>query len=117
MGHGVLSIATEKGHIQVVLKNSQPSDGERPAQMERSWAQMERGWAQMERDCTQMERSWNKQREAVHKWRGAGTNRERLAQMDVKCIEQVDHTETKMDSLGEGGWKLLQMVLRGIEGR
>lgn len=65
MGHGVLSIATEKGHIQVVLKNSQPSDGERPAQMERSWAQMERGWAQMERDT-------------VHKWRGAGTNRERL---------------------------------------
>lgn len=64
MGHGVLSIATEKGHTQVVLKNSQPSDGERPGTNGERSAPMKRGRAQTESDWAQTERGRHKPREA-----------------------------------------------------
>lgn len=51
MGYGVFSIATEKGHIQVVLKNSQLW---REASTDRArLAQMERGQAQMDTKCAE----------------------------------------------------------------
>lgn len=95
MGHSVLSIATEKGHTQVVLKNSQPSDGERPAPTKTGRAQTESGWAQTER-------SWHKPREA-------GTNGHKLQRTGRPYRD-------KNGFIGERGLEVATMVLGALRG-
>lgn len=95
MGHGVLSIATEKGHTQVVLKNSQPSDGERPAPTKTGRAQTESGWAQTER--------------SRHKPREAGTN-------GHKIHRKGGLYRDKNGFIGERGLEVATMVLGALRG-